>query len=53
VRSTAADAQQAPLDAGACKLASDPLYPLAPPERLSDVPKIDLAPLDTAAKKLK
>ena len=49
----AAGAQHKLLDAGAYKLASDPLHPLAPPERLSDVPKVDLAPLDTAAKKLK
>jgi N-acetylated-alpha-linked acidic dipeptidase len=49
----AAEAQHKLLDAGAYKLASDPLHLLAPPERLSDVPKVDLAPLDTAAKKLK
>ena len=49
----AADAQHKLLDADAYKLASDPLHPLAPPERLSDVPKIDLVPLDAAAKKLK
>ncbi|HEX5960654.1 MAG TPA: transferrin receptor-like dimerization domain-containing protein [Rhodanobacteraceae bacterium] len=49
----AADAQHKLLDAGAYKLASDPLHPVAPPERLSDVPKIDFTPLDTAAKKLK
>ncbi|MGH8190164.1 MAG: transferrin receptor-like dimerization domain-containing protein [Rhodanobacteraceae bacterium] len=41
------------LDASAYKLAADPDHPIAPPERLSDVPKIDFAPLDTAAKKLK
>ena len=46
-------AQHKLLDAGAYKLAADPLHPVAPPERLSDVPKIDFAPLDTAAKKLK
>ena len=49
----AADAQHKLLDAGAYKLAADPLHPVAPPERLSDVPKIDFAPLDAAAKKLK
>jgi N-acetylated-alpha-linked acidic dipeptidase len=45
-------AQHKLLDAGAYKLAADPLHPVAPPARLSDVPKIDLAPLDTAAQKL-
>ncbi|HEX7370396.1 MAG TPA: transferrin receptor-like dimerization domain-containing protein [Rhodanobacteraceae bacterium] len=49
----ATEAQHKLLDAGAYKLASDPLHPLAPPARLSDVPKIDFAPLDTAAKQLK
>jgi N-acetylated-alpha-linked acidic dipeptidase len=49
----AADAQHKLLDAGAYKLAADPLHPVAPPGRLSDVPKIDFAPLDAAAKKLK
>lgn len=49
----AAEQQHKLLDAGAYKLAADPLHPVAAPERLSDVPKIDLAPLDTAAKKLK
>jgi N-acetylated-alpha-linked acidic dipeptidase len=49
----AAEAQQKLLDAGAYKLAADPSHPVAPPERLSNVPKIDFAPLDTAAKKLK
>ncbi|HEX7348230.1 MAG TPA: transferrin receptor-like dimerization domain-containing protein [Rhodanobacteraceae bacterium] len=49
----AAEAQHKLLAAGAYKLAADPLHPLAPPARLSDVPKIDLAPLDTAAAKLK
>ena len=49
----AAEAQHKLLDAGAYKLAADPLHPVAPPERLSDVPKIDFAPLDAAAKKLK
>jgi N-acetylated-alpha-linked acidic dipeptidase len=49
----AAEAQHKLLAAGAYRLASDPLHPMAPPERLSDVPKIDFAPLDAAAKKLK
>lgn len=49
----AAEAQHKLLEAGAYKLAADPLHPVAPPERLSDVPKVDLAPLDAAAKKLK
>ncbi|HJU25951.1 MAG TPA: transferrin receptor-like dimerization domain-containing protein [Rhodanobacteraceae bacterium] len=48
-----AEAQHKLLDAGAYKLAADPLHPVAPPERLSDVPQIAFAPLDTAAKKLK
>jgi len=48
-----AEAQHKLLDAGAYKLAADPLHPVGPPERLSDVPKIDFAPLDAAAKKLK
>ncbi|HEX7130703.1 MAG TPA: transferrin receptor-like dimerization domain-containing protein [Rhodanobacteraceae bacterium] len=34
-------------------LDSDPTRPVAPPERDSDVPKIDLAPLDQAARALK
>ena len=49
----AAEAQRKLFDANAYKLASDPLHPVAPPERLSAVPKIDFAPLDAAAKKLK
>ena len=49
----AATAQHKLLDADAYKLAADPLHPVGPPERLSDVPKIDFAPLDTAAKRLK
>jgi N-acetylated-alpha-linked acidic dipeptidase len=48
-----AEAQHKLLDASAYKLAADPLHPVAPPERLSEVPKIDFAPLDTAAKQLK
>ena len=34
-------------------LTSDPTRPVAPPERDSDMPAIDLAPLDRAAKQLK
>ncbi|MGH8291229.1 MAG: transferrin receptor-like dimerization domain-containing protein [Steroidobacteraceae bacterium] len=40
------------LDANAYELTADPMRPVAPPERLSDVPSIDLAPLDEAAKRL-
>ncbi|MBS0591218.1 MAG: M28 family peptidase [Proteobacteria bacterium] len=47
-----ADAQHALLDARAYALVSDPTRPVAPPERLSDVPSIDFAPLDLAAKNL-
>jgi len=49
----AAEKQHKLLAAGDYKLAADPDHPVAPPERLSDVPKIDFAPLDAAAKKLK
>ncbi len=49
----AADAQHPLLAAHAYQLAADPQHPIAPPERLSAVPKIDLAPLDLAAKRLK
>ena len=49
----AAREQHKLLAAGDYKLASDPMHPVASPERLSDVPKIDFAPLDAAAKKLK
>lgn len=49
----AAEAQHKLLDAGAYRLASDPLHPLAPPARLPDVPAINFAPLDAAAAKLK
>jgi N-acetylated-alpha-linked acidic dipeptidase len=48
-----ADEQHKLLDAHAYELATDPTRPVAPPERLSDVPKIDFAPLDAAAKSLK
>ncbi|HJU09160.1 MAG TPA: transferrin receptor-like dimerization domain-containing protein [Rhodanobacteraceae bacterium] len=37
----------------AYELDSDPTRPVGPPERDSDVPNIDLKPLDDAAKKLK
>ena len=40
------------LDAHAFALVSDPTRPLAAPARDSDVPDIDLAPLDQAAKRL-
>ncbi|HWU75158.1 MAG TPA: transferrin receptor-like dimerization domain-containing protein [Rhodanobacter sp.] len=41
------------LDRHAFALVSDPTRPVAPPARDSDVPAIDLAPLDQAASKLK
>jgi len=41
------------LDQHAFALVIDPKRPVAPPERDSDVPAIDLAPLDKAAKLLK
>jgi len=41
------------LDQHAFALVIDPTRPVAPPERDSDVPAIDLAPLDKAAKQLK
>lgn len=40
------------LDANAYRLVVDPTRPVAPPERLSDVPNVNLAPLDQAAKRL-
>jgi N-acetylated-alpha-linked acidic dipeptidase len=49
----AADRQHKLLDADAYRLAADPTRPIAPPERLSDVPAIDLAPLDQAAERLR
>lgn len=49
---TAATNQHALLDARAYELVSDPTRPIAPPARLSDVPTIDFAPLDAAAKAL-
>jgi len=41
------------LDQHAFALTEDPTRPVAPPERDSDMPAIDLAPLDNAAKALK
>jgi N-acetylated-alpha-linked acidic dipeptidase len=41
------------LDANAYALVSDPTRPIAAPERDSDVPAIDLSPLDVASKRLK
>jgi N-acetylated-alpha-linked acidic dipeptidase len=49
----AAAQQHKLLDSDAYRLASDPTRPVAPPERLSDVPNIDLAPLDLAAQRLR
>ena len=49
----AAEEQHKLLSYNAYRLESDPKHPLAPPQRLSDVPKVDLTPLDTAARKLK
>lgn len=40
------------LDSHAYALDADPLHPVAPPARESDVPAIDLSALDTTAKKL-
>ena len=45
----AAQQQHKLLDANAYRLAADPTRPVAPPERLSDVPNVDLGPLDQAA----
>lgn len=49
----ATDEQHRLLDQHAFALADDPSHPLAPPARDSDMPAIDLAPLDQAAQKLK
>ena len=49
----AAQQQHELFGADAYRLAADPTRPIAPPERLSDVPSIDLAPLDEAAKRLR
>ena len=51
--SKAAQQQHELLDANAYQLAADPTRPVAPPERLSDVPNIDLGPLDQAAAQLR
>ena len=48
----ATDQQHKLLDAHAFDLVADPARPIAPPERDSDMPRIDLAPLDLAAKQL-
>lgn len=48
----ATDEQHTLLDAHAFTLAADPTRPIAPPERDSDVPAINLSPLDQAAKQL-
>jgi N-acetylated-alpha-linked acidic dipeptidase len=48
----AAAQQHELLDADAYRLAADPTRPPAAPERLSDVPSIDLGPLDQAAQRL-
>ena len=48
----AAEQQHKLLDADAYRLVTDPTRPVAPPERLSDVPDIDLGPLDQAAQRL-
>ena len=49
----ATEKQHKLLDMHAYELDSDPTRPVAPPERDSDVPKIDLAPLDEAARALR
>jgi N-acetylated-alpha-linked acidic dipeptidase len=49
----AAREQHKLLDARAYRLAADPTRPVAPPQRLSDVPDVDLGPLDRAAAALR
>ncbi|HEV7138530.1 MAG TPA: transferrin receptor-like dimerization domain-containing protein [Steroidobacteraceae bacterium] len=49
----AAQRQHKLLDASAYALTADPTQPVEPPERLPDVPNIDLAPLDQAAQRLR
>jgi N-acetylated-alpha-linked acidic dipeptidase len=49
----AAQQQHKLLDANDYQLVADPTRPVAPPERLSDVPNIDLSPLDQAAARLR
>ena len=51
--SKATQQQHKLLDANVYQLAADPTRPVAPPERLSDVPNIDLGPLDQAASRLR
>lgn len=49
----ATESQHKVLDAGAYALTANPMLPkVAPPKRLSDMPKIDLSPLDEASKRL-
>ncbi|HEX3844776.1 MAG TPA: transferrin receptor-like dimerization domain-containing protein [Steroidobacteraceae bacterium] len=48
----AAQQQHALFASDAYRLAADPSRPVAPPERLTDVPNVDLAPLDHAASQL-
>lgn len=48
----ATEQQHRLLDAHAYQSVSDPSSPVAPPKRLSDMPRIDLDPLDKAAKSL-
>lgn len=49
----AAEQQHKLFDADAFRLAADPTRPVAPPERLSDTPNVNLAPLDQAAERLR
>jgi N-acetylated-alpha-linked acidic dipeptidase len=49
----AAQQQQKLFSSNAYRLAADPTRPLAPPERLSSVPDLDLTPLDDAAQRLR
>jgi N-acetylated-alpha-linked acidic dipeptidase len=49
----AAEQQQKLFSSDAYRLAADPTRPIAPPERLSNVPDIDLTPLDDAARRLR
>ncbi len=48
----AAERQHKLFAGDAYRLAADPTRPVAPPERLSDVPNVDLGPLDRAAQGL-
>jgi N-acetylated-alpha-linked acidic dipeptidase len=48
----ATESQHALLDARAYALVSDPARPIGPPARDSDMPAMDLAPLDAAVKRL-